>query len=212
MSEYHKINTIFKRDMSSKQKTLLEGEWSKPEFEFLQNNTWVFTEKVDGTNIRVIYKDGKITFGGRTENAHIPTQLIERLNDLFLPQQEKFNELFNGDTVLYGEGYGAKIQKVGSLYKPHQDFVLFDVRCGHWWLNRDSVEDIAKNLGLDIVPITGEGTLHDAIKLVRGGFTSAWGNFCAEGVVARPKLELQTRSGNRIIAKIKCRDFKTEEP
>ena len=28
MSEYHKIQTLFKRDMSSKCKTLLEGEWT----------------------------------------------------------------------------------------------------------------------------------------------------------------------------------------
>jgi hypothetical protein len=32
MSEYHKIQTLFKRDMSSKRKTLLEGDWTLPEF------------------------------------------------------------------------------------------------------------------------------------------------------------------------------------
>ena len=29
----------------------------------------------------------------------------------------------------------------------------------------------------------------------------------AEGIVARPKTELNTRGGHRLIAKIKCRDF-----
>jgi hypothetical protein len=57
MKEYHKIQTIFKRDMTNKAKSLFEGRWTMPEFEYLANNTWVFTEKVDGTNIRVIFKE-----------------------------------------------------------------------------------------------------------------------------------------------------------
>ena len=52
MKEYHKIQTIFKRDPENKFKTLIYGEFSLPEFEYLKNNTWIFTEKVDGTNIR----------------------------------------------------------------------------------------------------------------------------------------------------------------
>ena len=34
MTEYHKIQSIFKRDMTSKRKTLIEGEWTLPEFEY----------------------------------------------------------------------------------------------------------------------------------------------------------------------------------
>jgi hypothetical protein len=108
---------------------------------------------------------------------------------------------------LYGEGYGAKIQKIGGLYRPDQDFVLFDVRIGEWWLQRADVEDIAQKLELDIVPIIGEGTLHDAVAVAKEGFNSTWGNFQAEGIVARPKVELKTRNGQRIITKIKCCDF-----
>lgn len=45
MKEYHKIQTVFKRDMATKHKTLLIGDYSLPEFEYLKDNTWVFTEK-----------------------------------------------------------------------------------------------------------------------------------------------------------------------
>lgn len=83
MTEYHKIQSIYKRDITSKHKTLLEGQWTLPEFEYLAGNVWTFTEKVDGTNIRVIFKDGGITFGGRTEDAQIPAQLVGRAG--FLP-------------------------------------------------------------------------------------------------------------------------------
>lgn len=207
MSEYHKIQSIFKRDMNSKQKTLIEGQWTLPEFEYLANNIWTFTEKVDGTNIRVIFNDAVITFGGRTEDAQIPAQLVARLNERFLPLAEKLAEMFEGGAVLYGEGYGAKIQKCGGNYRQDQDFVLFDVKCGEWWLQRADVEDIAGKLGIDVVPIIGEGTLHDAIAQAKTGIKSTWGDFQAEGIVARPKTELKTRSGHRLIAKIKCRDF-----
>ena len=208
MSEYHKIQSIYKRDMTSKRKTLIEGEWTLPEFEYLAGNAWTFTEKVDGTNIRVIFKDGGITFGGRTEDAQIPAQLVGRLNERFLPLASKLGEVFaDGAAVLCGEGYGAKIQKGGGNYRADQDFVLFDVRVGQWWLQRADVHDVAQKLGLEVVPVIGEGTLHDAVAWAKRGIRSAWGDFEAEGIVARPKTELMTRSGHRLVAKIKCRDF-----
>jgi len=208
LSEYHKIQSIFKRDMSSPHKTLVEGEWTLPEFEYLAGNEWTWTEKVDGTNIRVIYKDGDIAFGGRTDEAQIPAPLASRLKERFLPLAAKLGEVFpDGAAVLYGEGYGAKIQKAGWNYRSDQDFVLFDVRVSYWWLQRADVHDVARKLGIDVVPVIGEGTLHDAVALAKRGIRSAWGHFEAEGIVARPKTELMTRGGHRLIAKIKCRDF-----
>ena len=205
MSEYHKINSIFKRDRTTNR--LIEGDWSTPEFEYLSDNLWEFTEKVDGTNIRVVFHDGTITFGGRTDAAQIPAQLVGRLNERFLPQVSVLSEGFPDGCVLYGEGYGAKIQKGGGNYRQDQDFVLFDVRCGRWWLKREDVEDVAAKLALDVVPVIGSGTLKEAVELARAGIRSTWGEFEAEGIVARPKVDLQNRGGQRIIAKIKCRDF-----
>lgn len=207
MNEYHKIQTLFKRDMDRGGKTLLEGQWTLPEFEYLANNQWVFTEKVDGTNIRVMLKDGAVTFGGKTDSAQIPAQLVTRLNERFLPLATTMLDIFTGDACLYGEGYGAKIQKGGGNYRQDQDFVLFDVKCGDWWLQRDNVEYVARKLGIDVVPIIGKGTLHAAVAWAKEGITSSWGPFQAEGIVARPKVELKTRNGSRIITKIKCRDF-----
>lgn len=207
MSEYHKIQSIFKRDMTSKRKTLIDGDWTLPEFEYLAGNTWTFTEKVDGTNIRVMFKDGTVTFGGRTADAQIPAQLVTRLNERFLPMAPKLAEVFDSGAVLYGEGYGAKIQKGGGNYRADQDFVLFDVRVGDWWLQRTDVHDVAQKLGLEVTPVIGEGTLHDAVAWAKRGIRSTWGDFEAEGIVARPKTELNSRSGHRLIAKIKCRDF-----
>lgn len=204
MNEYHKIQTIFQRDMESPGKTLLEGVWSRPDFEYLQNNRWSFTEKVDGTNIRVKFHGGDPDFAGKTDNAQLPAQLVTRLRERFTA--DRLRSAFDCNACLYGEGYGAKIQG-GGKYREDQDFVLFDVKIGDLWLERESVEDIAAKLGLDVVPVIGGGTLWDAVKMARSGFLSRWGDFPAEGIVARPSTELLTRRGERVIAKIKTRDF-----
>ncbi|MCP3968318.1 MAG: hypothetical protein GY718_18570 [Lentisphaerae bacterium] len=208
MNEYHKIQTVYKRDPETRFKTLLDGDYSLPEFEYLKDNEWVFTEKVDGTNIRIIFDGETITFGGKTDNAQIPSKLVSRLNDVFLPLLPKFKEIFEDGTCLYGEGYGAKIQKGGGNYRQDQDFVLFDMKIGDWWLQRKDVEGVANKLDLDIVPIIGNGTLLEMVDKAKNGITSIWGDFQAEGIVARPKTELKTRSGHRLITKIKCKDFK----
>lgn len=208
MREYLKIQTVFLRNPDTNFKTLLEGEFTLPEFKYLAMNEWVFTEKVDGTNIRVMFDGQRITFGGRTDNAQIPALLITRLQDVFIPQLETFKIKFADGVCLYGEGYGAKIQKGGGSYRQDQGFTLFDVRIGDLWLERSSVEEIATTLKCDFVPIIGTGTLYEMVEKVKHGFNSFWGNFEAEGIVARPSVELQCRNGDRIITKLKHRDFK----
>lgn len=206
-TEYHKINSLFKRDMASPHKPLIVGAWADDTFSYLADNEWEFTEKVDGTNIRVEIDGDDIRFGGRTEAASIPAPLVKRLQDRLLPQMDALVEAFPQGAVLYGEGYGAKIQKGGGNYRPDQDFVLFDVRVGRWWLERDAVNEIAEKFGLDAVPVLRRGTLNDAIAEAREGFHSRWGAFMAEGIVARPVVEMLDRAGHRIITKIKHCDF-----
>ncbi|KKK76026.1 hypothetical protein LCGC14_2867840 [marine sediment metagenome] len=211
MKEYHKIPTVFKRDPADNHRTLLDGDYATPELEFLADNKWVFTEKVDGTNIRIMCAAHgySVTFGGKTDNAQIPAFLVSELEQTFhaLRPRRVLAEIFPDSGCLYGEGYGAKIQKSGGNYRSDQGFVLFDVNVGEWWLQRADVEDVASKLGLDVVPTIGCGTLRNMVERVREGFSSAWGSFPAEGIVARPETELCTRGGKRIITKVKCKDF-----
>lgn len=183
------------------------GDYSCPEFEYLKDSQWEFTEKVDGTNIRVMWNpETGVVFNGKTDNAQIPATLYHRLNELFT--SEKLKAVFPFPVILYGEGCGAKIQKGGGNYKADgTDFVLFDVLIGGIWIERKNVDDIADKLGILKVPIRGRGTLAEAIEMVQKGFPSAWGNFTAEGLVCRPTVELSDRRGNRIVTKIKYRDF-----
>lgn len=207
MKEYHKIQTVYLRNPDTKFKTLLEGQFATPEFEYLRENLWIFTEKVDGTNIRIKFNGSTIVFGGKSDNAQIPAFLVQRLQERFLSQLDKFKEKFTDGACLYGEGYGARIQKGGGNYRQDVDFVLFDVKVGDWWLQRENVNDVAKTFGLDVVPQIGSGSLDEMVEVVRKGFKSQWGEFDAEGIVARPETELFGRNGQRIITKLKYKDF-----
>jgi len=206
MTEYPKIQTVYKRDPATKYKTLLEGEFSLPEFDYLKGNAWIWREKVDGTNIRVMFDGDTITFGGKTDNAQIPALLLNALNSQFLSQIDLFKELFPEGVCFCGEGYGAKIQK-GGKYRPDQGFVLFDISINYWWLRREDLEQITEKFAIDIVPIIGIGTLSEMVEMARTGFKSRWGDFLAEGIVATPVVELKARNNERIITKIKHKDF-----
>lgn len=216
MKLYHKIQTVYKRDERGK---IIEGDYSLPEFEILKDIPWVFTEKVDGTNIRILWDGQSVNYGAKTEESQMPVFLLYKLQELFdgTANKQKFLKQFGGfnngltEVVLFGEGYGAKIQKGGENYG-ECSFVLFDVMVGDYYLQREDVEDVAKNLGIKVVPIIGEGTLDEAMAFVRAGFNSQWGEFRAEGIVARPKVELFTRKKERIITKIKHKDFLSTSP
>jgi len=218
MSSYHKINSIFKRDMEGNKK-LVEGIYSIPEFEYLKDNVWRFDEKLDGTNVRInIYTNPNIQsieFKGRIDKAQMPPILLERLQELF-PSNKVFSIFEIGeekpDVTLYGEGISHKIQSGGKYFKEGKgvDFVLFDIRIGRWWLKREDIETLAEKLGIRIAPIVGYGTLKEGVDLIKSkSLNSQLGNkdFLAEGIVVRPEIELRARSGQRIITKIKHKDF-----
>ena len=168
---YPKINTIWKRDEKNKF-NIIVGDYSCPEFENI--NKWLATEKIDGTNIRVIFEPVPriIEFKGRTEKADIPKFLQKTLDETFNTQ--KLLEVFpKGEKIiLYGEGYGNKIQSVGKRYCTTTKFILFDVFIDGWWLQRENVEDIASKLGIEIVPSLGIKTTEEIIDLVKNGFES----------------------------------------
>lgn len=210
MKKYNKIQTVYFRDPETNHKTLLEGTWAKPEFELLKDIDWICTEKIDGTNIRVMWDGENVRFGGKTNNAQIPAILIEALQDTFTI--EKMKEVFpDADNVcLYGEGYGKKIQKGGNYLPDRADFILFDVKVGDWWLTREANEDVATKLNISVVPIIGIWKLKQAIEYVKNGFKSTIAHnkdYVAEGLIMKPKTELFNRKGERVIAKIKHKDF-----
>ena len=214
MIKYHKIKNIFKRDESG-QKKLLESCFADKTVEFLKDLKWSWSEKVDGTNISIHWNGYNLQIHGRTEESQIPKPLKDKLLQIFFNEETEqlFEQLFGEkEVILFGEGYGINIQKCGKDYLDDVDFILFDVYFpqSNIFLERDNVFDIAIKLGIRIVPLVGAGTLEEAVEYVKSKPTSQVGKRKAlmEGIVCRPEKELQDRLGERIIVKIKERDFK----
>ncbi len=202
--DYLKINTVFKRD---ERNVIIPWDWTTEEFAYLADVEWRWTEKVDGTNIRVHWNGENVTVGGRTDNAQVPTFLIAALG--FLNDHALWREVFPdaNDVTVYGEGYGPKIQK-GGQYRSDVSLAVFDMRVGEWWLKPEDVGEVCEKLHLTMVPFHGFCTLRQAVESVRdGNVKSAWPNAKIEGLVGRPCVDLYTRRGDRIVAKVKVKDF-----
>ena len=212
MKEYIKIETVFARDVDGTKK-LIEGQYRDETIQFVKDLPWMWTEKIDGTNIGVVWDGHRVSYQGRTERAQIPSPLVNRLNELFGGEtnEELFEQKFGEQNViLFGEGFGKKIQKVGSQYIPDGvDFILFDVYLPDQdlWLKREAVEDIANAFDIRVVPVIFIGTIDEAVDVIKQKPMSTIGTAPMEGVVGRPCVELKDRMGRRLIVKIKARDF-----
>lgn len=164
---YPKTANLWKRNSDTG--IIMPGNYTRNEFGNIK--CWHVTEKIDGMNIRIIYKNSQdgwkpiLTFTGRTNKAILPTPLLERLQDTFTI--EMFKELFPDAkyVCLFGEGYGAGINS-GHNYSPIQKFVLFDVVIDSWWLKQDVVTNIANKFYISRVPIYGIWNTHQCIDFI----------------------------------------------
>lgn len=213
MRYYGKIETLFWRDEDF---NLLVGALRRPEVGLIKH--WVVTEKIDGMNTHVRLEvdeqgEGQVTYGGRTVRTQMPPTLLQHLHETY--PLERMRPLWKGDgagsMTLFMEGYGARIQKGGGLYRPDQSTILFDVLVNDkYWMSDDNITRIAEELSVPRVPILGPAmSLHRIIYLVKGGFHSRISKETrpAEGIVARTRLPLYDQRGRRLIIKLKTKDF-----
>lgn len=208
---YPKIETLFNRNPDTFK--VNTNSIKLKEFDLIDK--WEVYEKIDGTNIRVVWNNNEFTFSGRTSKAELPKELEEHLKDIFNESKSSLlSSLFTADKFVYfyGEGYGHKIQN-GKGYSDKQKFILFDILVASEnsesiFLNCDSIEDIALKLNLDVVPYLGTMTKNEIIELVSKGFPSKIGNVpICEGIIASTNPLLLTRLQQRVMFKLKHSDF-----
>ena len=101
MTKYLKIETPFERATDGSKK-LIESKFRDETVEYLANSEWLFTEKIDGTNIGIVWDGHKVTYQGRTENAQIPAHLANKLVELFggNSNEELFEQKFGDQPVI----------------------------------------------------------------------------------------------------------------
>lgn len=236
MEPYPKIDSLFVRDEKTFKFTT-NRQFKDPAVEYLRNNRWIYTEKIHGMNCRIIW-DAEIEtviVSGRTDNSQMSNRLFQML--LELVPVALFKELYPETSMcIYGEGFGLGINKGGKYNPDENEFRVFDIKIDRWWLKWADVGDICMKLGLQRVPVVGEGTIDEAIKLLMTptmvdpeppielsakpkatgfdvgpayiqGLQSRWGPFLAEGLVLRCPADLVDRREKRIMVKMKYKDF-----
>jgi len=186
-------------------------EYESPLFTSLLFAQWEVTEKIDGTNIRIGW-DGKetVTFTGReNKNSRLPgpeTGVPQLLESTFTVDRFLAGEHPHQPMVIFCEAFGPKIGKYGHLYGDQPALAVLDVLAGSWWLQRDTMTNVAAMFGLQLPPLLdAKASLAEASDLVQSGLRSQFGReeFWAEGIVARPALGVLDRSGRPIRVKIK---------
>lgn len=191
-------------------------------------DTWEVSGKQE-SDIKAV--EFHVYYKGKTDNADVPPRLMKHLMETYPPEKvleslglERIIDRQDWDShkwkhiddipqryTIYGEGYGAKIQKAGGNYLSQSNgFIVFDVKVDDLYLLCSARDEIAAKLGAPVVPFIGMMTLDEAIQYVREGFKSRIAenpDFMAEGLVIRNELGLKTRRGERIITKLKTCDF-----
>lgn len=209
---YPKIETLWNRGPDFKVRC---GDLRCPEFRLVRG--WFITEKIDGMNVRVwLHADGSVTYHGRTEDAQMPPHLLTWLQE-HLPAPIVGGAFEPGvEAILFGEGYGEKIQSGGGVYRTGVSFRLFDVFVyPRWWLQWGNVMDVAQKCGVCTVPALGanyddtnlavDHFIHSRSHVARAEGGTA--QHPLEGIVARTDPLLFDARGSRIMWKLKARDL-----
>ena len=120
-----------------------------------------------------------------------------------------FEQIFeNKEVIIYGEGYGPKIQAGGDLYSDKPKFIVFDINIDGHYLKRANVLDICEKLNLDVVPDIFLGTIDEAKKFVSKHPSSTINEkHEMEGLVLELPLEIFDKNGNPLKCKVKYRDM-----
>lgn len=176
-------------------------------------------EKIHGTSAHILWDNSRITFfAGGCKHANF----IKLFDEGVL--HKLFSNYYGGQRVIvYGEAYGANVNKQSWRYGKDLKFVAFDVwigdeETGHWLNVPDAWDVVVHRLMLEFVffeklaaTVEDVDYARDALSaqsvrngLVHGAGLLENGQFARrEGVILRPLTERNNRFGERLIAKHK---------
>src|SRR5574344_586352 len=205
MKEYKKIKNVLLQNAKTKQIVV----FAEP-FNSLQNINWIGTEQIDGINIQIHWDGFVVKTVDQNSNTVIPKELAKLLHTMFECKEMEYvfeNVFGKKEVLLYGEGYGGKIQK-GKEYSITPNFILFDIMVNGVMLRREEVLNAATKLGIKCVPIVFRGTLREAANFIKGHPVSTLGSgkHEMEGLILQPNCEnLYLLNNNNTYETIKCK-------
>ena len=208
MTEYQKIETLFKFDGEKK---LYTNEFYNPIVEYLKDLPWIASEKFDGTNIRVHYDGHRVEWSGRTDKAVLPKEIEELLKSAFGESEVMFEQIFSDkDVILFMECYGGKVQ--GGIYGGKERLIGFDIMVNGIYLDKTAIKEIFDKFGVETVNFFIVENLDEAISIVKkeslASHNDGTTQTIMEGLVCVPLKRLYDAQGKRIAVKIKSRDLR----
>ncbi len=175
------------------------------------NHECVVTEKIHGTNVRVMDNALGRWVGSRNMTISHPDSHVPQHDGYGFYDRAKQLPPLPHNHVLYGEWYGPGVLK-GVVYSAAREFRVFDIwhpRQGY--LSWPKLVSLCCDLGIPVVPVlyTGKVTVDQLHAMM--GLTSSVAQYngldtpenIAEGVVVKPLVDCYDGKGNRIIAKLK---------
>ena len=230
---FPKIENLYARDDETHK--LKVGEYRRSDF--AQIGSWLVLEKIDGTNIQLVYSapggHPQMEVKGRTDAAVLPklfeAEAIPEVTGELL--SDALCQIDDTGTVegmvIYGEGYGPGIQKGGGDYATRKSLRIFDVvtykeGSRPLWRTWGDVVLVADVLGLETAPVLGDGlSTAEIAALVRADLYSRVAAADLEvmeyeqtadlrrmeGVIARTDPYLFDYRGNRVLFKLKGHDL-----
>jgi hypothetical protein len=211
---YTKYSSPFKKDEKFMNTTELSQK--------LPKGRWIKTEKVDGTNIRIILdtqdenRERNFYIGSRklilNQNDKSSNQFFDCLNDINIFKLIEYFKDVKQTIIIYGEGYGAGVQK-GGIYSPKKNFRVFDIRIGNAYQDWEYIEKVCIDNQLNIVPVIGECeelNYEECIKSLnefQNTLINEGDGGKPEGVVYKFEPVLLNKYGERLIFKVKFKDF-----
>jgi hypothetical protein len=197
----------------------------------LEKNQWIapqlFVEGKAQARVDIRGKTDKATLAPKKAQKELFDHILDRctvskLVEVFQQEMED-GSIEIPNFTLYGEGIGPKIQKGGGRYCKTQEFVLFDVKVGNWWLKWADVLDVARQLNFRTVPDAVIWYIHDDGFHPPGSPDDLtwWIEDLArnssglispsieevEGIVARSNPMMFSRAGHHVRWKLKRKDF-----
>ncbi len=213
-TKYDKFSSPFKKD----------DKWmnTKELAQWLPSGKWIKTEKIDGTNIRIILT--KPDEEGNRE-IHIASrklilnpedksskQFMDCIKDVNLNKIKEHFKDINSTVTIYGEGYGAGVQK-GGVYSPDKNYRVFDIRIGEAYQDFEYVEKVCIDNQLNVVPIIEEiNSINYAeclysLEQFKDTLIKEGHGGKPEGIVYKFEPVLLNKYKERLIFKVKFKDF-----
>lgn len=175
----------------------------------------VVTEKIHGTNARIGYVEGKLVAGSHGLQRKRPEPEKLATNTYWFPAtlppvMNLLDELKEGhpQVILYGEIYGARVQKLHYGQRAGLGFAAFDLCIDDRYVDYDEFKALCDKHGVPTVPLLGRGEYSlDFIKDLSRGKTVLPDQHIREGVVVKPVHERLDPKIGRLVLKYLSDDY-----